>query len=1022
MRKQFLLFLVLMMAVLTALPVMAEETALSDDIVILYTNDVHTYIDRDISYDVIAGVKTYLETQYAHVLLVDAGDHIQGTAYGSMDNGESIIRMMNAAGYDLATLGNHEFDYTMAGRVRVTDEWAQYPYVSCNFYHEENGVRGDSVLPPYRLFTLGEQTLAIIGITTPETFTTSTPAYFQDGDGNYIYGISGGADGEALYRDVQAAIDDARAAGADTVIALGHLGDDEASRPWTSTDTVAHVAGLDAFIVGHSHATVESRTLSDRDGNPVVLTQTGEYFNAIGMMVIDSETGAITTELLGADHAILASAVPDADDAAIRDAWIAEVDAALDVRIGSAAVTFDNYDTNGNRIVRTQLTNTGAFAADALYYLFDNLGMQVDVAIMNGGGVRNTAITGELTYKTCKQIHTFGNVACLQTVTGQQILDALEWGARLAPDVQVGGFLHTAGLTYEIDPTVTSSVQSNDNSIWTGAPTGEYRVRNVRVYNRTADAFEPLDPTASYNLAGYNYTLRDLGDGFSMFDGAVNVLDYVMEDYMVLANYIKGFENGTITAKNSPLNAKYPGLSIDYSDVNGDGRITCTPQTEEIWDGRITVGGLTSDVWFSKYGNVYTDCPAEHFVNDLGLTWGDLVSVRFLDTELTLPVVPTYAYVSSGDAAVILGKTAEGHPTGYISLAVNMGNFAETFGLAHRVTGEDGTWRWEAAEGVSYPVGVTFALAEKEGYLAQYLQYDLTGSDDRADYPHLTDEAFANFREIRAPGIAPGTLFRTSSPINPALQRSSFADAALKAAGVTVIVNLADSADEAAAYPGFADSYYAEQNVVYLNLGVNGTDASFANGLAAGLRFMAENPGIYAVHCNEGKDRAGFVSALLSALCGATAEEITADYMQSYINYYGVEAGSDAYRRIAAANIEKTLCTVFGVDTLTAADLTAEAADYIRSIGLTDAELLALQANLRREAAATENEQPQIPESSEPDSEPDAVLPDEPLPEEPTEQLPQAPATSDSGIAVCLLAAAVLLVGSAVLRRRTARL
>ena len=154
MRKFLSSFLAMILVVTTiSLPVRAEETTKSDDIVILYTNDVHTYIDGSLSYDTIAGLKTYLEGLYNHVLLVDAGDHIQGTAYGSMDKGETIIKLMNAADYDLATLGNHEFDYGMEGRINVTDNWAEFDYVSCNFYKESNGVRGDNVLPSYKIYT-----------------------------------------------------------------------------------------------------------------------------------------------------------------------------------------------------------------------------------------------------------------------------------------------------------------------------------------------------------------------------------------------------------------------------------------------------------------------------------------------------------------------------------------------------------------------------------------------------------------------------------------------------------------------------------------------------------------------------------------------------------------------------------------------------------------------------------------------------------------------------------------------------
>ena len=256
------------------------------------------------------------------------------------------------------------------------------------------------------------------------------------------------------------------------------------------------------------------------------------------------------------------------------DAWIAEIDTQLGQVFGATNVALGNYDADGNRLVRSQETVTGDFCADALYYLFDNMGLDVDVAIMNGGGIRNkTDISGDFSYKTAKEIHTFGNVACLQTITGQQLLDALEWGARDAGNAECGGFLQVSGITYKIDTEWAASVQADDKGVWIGGPTGGYRVHDVMVYNKETNEYEPLDLEATYNLAGYNYTLRDLGDGFNMFSGAVNVLDYVMEDYMVLANYIQGFEGGVVEASNSPLAAKFPGMLMDYSAINGSGRI-----------------------------------------------------------------------------------------------------------------------------------------------------------------------------------------------------------------------------------------------------------------------------------------------------------------------------------------------------------------------------------------------------------------------------------------------------------------
>lgn len=235
-----------------------------------------------------------------------------------------------------------------------------------------------------------------------------------------------------------------------------------------------------------------------------------------------------------------------------------------------AEVTLDNYD-GAERLVRKQGTNSGEFAADALYALFDEMGLGVDVAVMNGGGIRNGAITGELTYLSCKEIHPFGNVACLLEVTGQQILDALEWGSKdlnAEGTAENGSLLHVAGLKYTLDLSYDSTVQADEKNVWTGPPTGAYRVKNVLVLDRKSGEYVPLDVTKTYRLAGHNYTLRDLGGGFDMFKGAVNVLDYVAEDYMVLADYIRSF----------PVDEKtgLPTITAGsgYADVYGSGRIT----------------------------------------------------------------------------------------------------------------------------------------------------------------------------------------------------------------------------------------------------------------------------------------------------------------------------------------------------------------------------------------------------------------------------------------------------------------
>ena len=555
----------------------SAEEATAKAVTILYTNDVHTYIDKGLTYATVAALKQDLIAAGEQVILVDAGDHIQGTAYGSMDKGETITKLMNAAKYDAATLGNHEFDYEMAGTL-ATIERAEFPYLSCNFYHEEKGVRGENVLDSYKVFEFDGLKVAVIGITTPESFTKSTPAYFMDENGNYIYGIAGGENGAALYADVQKAID-AASKEADVVIALGHLGVDPASKPWTSEEVIANTTGLDAFIDGHSHSTVESKEVADKDGNKVLLTQSGEYFGAIGKMTISAD-GSIKTEL------VKEYAGSDASVKAISDEWIAKVEEELGTEIAESEINFRINDKDGNRLIRTYETNLGDFNADAYYYYFNEIeGLDCDFSVMNGGGIRADVNAGVWSYKTCKTVNTFGNVICLVEVKGQDVLDMLEFGARFTKDGENGGFLHVAGMTYDVDTTVANTVKTDDKNIWLGGPEA-YRVKNVKIYNKTTGEYEALDLNKTYKMAGTNYTLRNMGDGFNMLGSTVVIKDYVAVDYLAVAAYAASFKDtdgdglGDIATANSPL-ASYKGYKLNYENEAGAGRITLLEKEAE---------------------------------------------------------------------------------------------------------------------------------------------------------------------------------------------------------------------------------------------------------------------------------------------------------------------------------------------------------------------------------------------------------------------------------------------------------
>ena len=550
-------------------------TGEKSEVTILYTNDVHTYIDKqapELTYAAIAALKQSYQNAGKKVLLVDAGDHVQGTAYGSMDQGASIIELMNAAGYDAATPGNHEFDYGM-DRAKELMRDADFPYLSCNWVDLRTNLR---VLPEIKVFVRGGVRIAFVGITTPETFTKSTPAYFMNkAQTKYIYDILGGEDGQKLYSAVQKAVDKAKCL-ADVVIGLGHLGVDPSSSPWTSEEVIAHTTGFDAFIDGHSHTVMENKQVVDASGRMVTLTQTGSYFANVGEMTIAPD-GTISTRLVS---------TYDQEDVAVaaeQAAWVNTVDDMLGEKIAVADTKFYITDpATGKRRIRSGETNLGDFVADGIYTYFNEVEkLHCDIAIMNGGGIRSDEDAGYWTFKTCKQVSPFGNVACLMSVTGKQIQDALEFAARFAgaEGKENGGFLQVAGATYEIHTDIPNTVQTDDKNVWIGSATGTPRVQNVKIYDRHTGTYEPLDPAKTYALAGMNYTLRNLGDGFAMFDGAELIKDYVSEDYLVMSTYAMTF--GGVDAEGLPhlssansVLAEYPGYLLDYENPYGAGRIS----------------------------------------------------------------------------------------------------------------------------------------------------------------------------------------------------------------------------------------------------------------------------------------------------------------------------------------------------------------------------------------------------------------------------------------------------------------
>nr|WP_276856641.1 alpha/beta fold hydrolase [Intestinimonas timonensis] len=537
--KKKVLSLVLAAAMVMGLaaPALAAEESENGKIVILHTNDVHCGIDpvadeetgavTNLGYAGVAAYKAEMEAQYGaeNVTLVDAGDAIQGGPIGTLSKGSYIVDIMNEVGYDLAIPGNHEFDYGMDNFLTLAQEKAEYTYLCCNF----TDLEGKAVLDAYKVVDYGDVSVGYVGIDTPESFTKSTPTYFQNEKGEYIYSFSQGNEGADLYAAVQKAVDAAVADGADYVVALGHLGNEGSTDVWTSKAVIANTTGIDVFIDGHSHETYDE-TVQNKDGEDVVLAQTGTKLANLGKVVIDTKTGDITAELVSGydkqDETVAAYvAGVNEEFAAVLQEVVAKSDVAL--------TTLD--PATGNRAVRNAETNLGDLCADAYRVMLD-----ADIAFVNGGGIRADIAAGDITYEDIINVHPFGNEACLVETTGQDILDALEMGARLYPE-ENGGFLQVSGISYTIDASVPSSVVLSDEGEFVKVD-GDYRVKDVMVGD------EPLDVNATYTLASHNYMLKSGGDGFVMFKDDTVLKDCVMIDNAVLINYIVDALGGVVSA------------------------------------------------------------------------------------------------------------------------------------------------------------------------------------------------------------------------------------------------------------------------------------------------------------------------------------------------------------------------------------------------------------------------------------------------------------------------------------------
>ncbi len=543
-----LLCFLLAAVLLLAIPVggAAADEEKNPDIVILFTSDIHCGIDQGFGYAGLEQIRDYLIDEGNDVILVDDGDNIQGEPVGTMTRGEALIDLMNAMGYSVAIPGNHEFDYGMDQFLSLVEK-ADYPYISCNFNY-----KGELVFEPYVIRELGGKKVAFVGVTTPQTLVSSTPKYFMDENGEYVYGFFQDETGEGVYNAVQSAVDDARAEGADYVVVMGHMGNEAECFPWTYGDVISHTSGIDVFLDGHSHDT-DQVIVKNKDGENVPRSACGTKLACVGWCRITAD-GVISTGLYTWDNSVSAPKLLgiENDMAEAVNAASEELNEKLNEVVASTQVelTINDpvvVDDNGRpiRMIRRAETNLGDLCADAY-----RLQSGADIAFVNGGGIRVSIPAGDITLGNILSVHPFGNSMCVIEVTGQQILDALEWGSRAVPS-ETGGFLQVSGLTYEIHSYIKSPCVADENGQFERVK-GQRRVQNVLVNG------EPIDPKETYTLASHNYMLLDKGDGYSMFEGATLLQNCVKLDNQVLIDYITESLGGVV--------------GEEYEDPFGEGR------------------------------------------------------------------------------------------------------------------------------------------------------------------------------------------------------------------------------------------------------------------------------------------------------------------------------------------------------------------------------------------------------------------------------------------------------------------
>lgn len=524
MKNKFMIVITCILLVISMLPLSAFAVN-SEDIVILYENDVHCTVE---GYSKLSAMKKELQETHSYVGVVSGGDFIQGNSLGVISKGEYIINLMNLVGYDAVTLGNHEFDYKLDRLEELTDKMNTKP-ICCNF--QKTG-EDTTCYEPYSIVSYGDVDIAYIGITTPSTISSSAPAQFKDENGNYIYSFNS----TELYDVVQESIDSAEAEGADYIIALSHIGyaEDEVYGDLEDVESlIRNTSGFDVVLDAHSHSVIESRTITDKDGNEVLLSSTGTKFEYIGKLTISEEN--FETELIKTENYKSTDPVVDA----YIDEIYAEYSMLGERKVAFSEVDLITKDKDGNRLVRNNETNLGDLCAEAFRNAVD-----ADIGYINGGSLRSDIPAGDITFNNLLNVLPFNNTIVLAEISGQTIKDMLEMTMMYYPG-EGGAFPHLSGLTFSFNTSIPSSVVLDEYEDF-AVVTGKYKVYNIKVYNKDNGTYEPLELDKTYTIAASNYYLLEYGSGLKMLENTKIIQKDGMLDVEALESYIDDKLGGTV--------------------------------------------------------------------------------------------------------------------------------------------------------------------------------------------------------------------------------------------------------------------------------------------------------------------------------------------------------------------------------------------------------------------------------------------------------------------------------------------